>query len=72
MNCINRNGDITSYSVQYAVQGSWIAQIVYVPGGATTETTISVLKANTTYCIEVAAVNVAGSGVYSDSTPVRT
>ena len=72
VNCIQRNGDITGYSVRYGVQGSWIAHIVYVPGGATTETTISGLKASTTYSIEVAAVNIAGSGVHSDSTSVRT
>ena len=37
-----------------------------VTGGATIETTISGLHSATNYSIEVAAVNSAGIGVYSD------
>ena len=37
-----------------------------VSGEATTETTISGLNAATNYSIEVAAVNSAGTGVYSN------
>ena len=40
-------------------------QTVSVSGGATTETTISGLLSSTNYSIEVAAVNSAGTGVYS-------
>ena len=64
MNCIHRNGDITGYSVRYGVQGSG-TQTVSVPGGGATIITISGLTPSTTYSIEVAAVNSAGTGVYS-------
>ena len=37
-----------------------------VSGDSITEATISGLTASTTYSIEVAAVNGAGTGVYSD------
>ena len=37
-----------------------------VSGGSVTEATISSLMSSTTYSIQVAAVNSAGTGVYSD------
>ena len=37
-----------------------------VSGGSVTEATISELTLSTTFSIEVAAVNSAGTGVYSD------
>ena len=37
-----------------------------VSGGSVTEATISDLTLSTTYSIEVAAVNSAGAGAYSD------
>ena len=39
-----------------------------VSGGSVTEATISSLMSSTTYYIEMAAVNSAGTGVYSAST----
>ena len=68
VDCIHRNGDITGYSVRYGVQGSG-TQTVSVSGGGATMTTISGLTPSTIYSIEVAAVNNAGTGVYS-SPPV--
>ena len=65
VNCIDHNGDITGYSVRYGVQGSGSTQTVSVSGGGATMTTISGLMASTTYSIEVAAVNSAGTGDYS-------
>ena len=65
VNCINRNGDITGYSVRYGVQGSGSTHTESVSGGATTEATISGLESATNYSIEVAAMNSAGTGVYS-------
>ena len=65
VDCIHRNGDITGYSVRYGVQGSGSTQTVSVSGGGATMTDISVLMASTTYSIEVAAVNSAGTGDYS-------
>ena len=65
VDCIHRNGDITGYSVRYGVQGSGSTQTVSISGGGATQTVISGLTASTTYTIEVAAVNSAGTGVYS-------
>ena len=66
VNCIQRNGDITGYSVRYRVQGDGSTETVSVSGGDTIETIISGLHSSTTYAIEVAAVNSAGIGVYSN------
>ena len=46
--------------------GSGSTQIVTVDGATTTETIIEALMSSTTYSIEVAAVNSAGTGEYSD------
>ena len=67
VNCIDRNGDITGYSVRYGVQGSESTQTMSVSGGSVTEATISSLMPSTTYSIQVAAVNSAGIGEYSAS-----
>ena len=67
VDCIHRNGDITGYSVRYGVQGNGSTQTVNVSGGDATMTTISGLMASTNYSIEVAAVNNAGTGNYSDA-----
>ena len=60
VDCIHRNGDITGYSVRYGVQTESVS------GGGATQTIISGLTASTQYSIEVAAVNNAGTGVYSN------
>ena len=72
VDCILRNGDITGYSVQYGVHGSGNIQSMNVLGGITTEATISGLNSATTYSIEVAAVNSAGTGDYSNSISATT
>ena len=64
VDCIHRNGNITGYSVRYAVQGS--TQTVTVSGGGSTQTIISGLAPSTNYSIEVAAVNSVSTGVYSN------
>ena len=63
VDCIHRNGDITGYSVRYGVQGSGSTQNTSV---SVNEATLSGLTPSTTYSIDVAAVNGAGTGVYSD------
>ena len=70
--CIEQNGDITGYSVQYRVVGSESIQNMSVSGANVTETTISNLIPSTNYFIEVAAVNRAGIGVYSTFLVVET
>ena len=64
--CIHQNGAITGYSVQYGMEGSGSTQMLAVNGADMTQTTIENLMSSTTYSIEVAAVNNAGTGVYSD------
>ena len=72
VDCIHRNGDTTGYSVLYGVQGNVSPQTMSVTGGDTNETTISGLNSATNYSIEVAAVNGAGTGDYSNSTSAIT
>ena len=65
VNCTQRNGDITGYSVKYGVEGDGNTQTVSVSGGGATRKTIPGLDSSTTYTIEVAAMNSAGTGPYS-------
>ena len=51
--------------MRYGVQGNRNTQYLNVSGGSVTEATISSLMPSTTYSIQVAAVNSAGTGVYS-------
>ena len=66
VDCIHRNGDITGYSVRYGVQGSGSTQTTSGFGGAATKATITGLNSATNYSIEVAVVNSAGTGDYSN------
>ena len=61
--CIHQNGDITGYSVRYGVEGSGSTQTVTATGNGAT---ILDLTPSTNYTVEVAAVNSAGVGDYSD------
>ena len=70
VDCIHRNGDITGYSVRYGVQGSGEGdRTVEMASGDSSGGmyNISGLSAATVYTIEVAAVNSAGTGIYSDA-----
>ena len=64
--CIERNGDITGYIVRYG------SETQSVSGGSVTETTISNLTPSTTYNIQVAAVNDADTGDYSNTISIMT
>ena len=64
--CIERNGDITGYIVQYG------SQTQSVSGGSVTETTISNLTPSTTYNVQVAAMNDADTGPFSSSLSIMT
>ena len=75
VDCIHRNGDITGYSVRYGVQGSGEGdRTVEMSSGDSSGGMyqISGLSAATVYTIEVAAVNSAGTGDYSDPLTAET
>ena len=68
VNCIDRNGNITGYSVRYGVNGT--AEGDRTVKNSTGDSnggmyTISGLSAATVYTVEVAAVNSVDIGVYS-------
>ena len=59
--------------MRYGVQGNdSTTNTTDVSGGATTETTISGLTSSTSYVVDIAAVNSAGTGVYSEPLTVET
>ena len=75
VDCIHHNGDITGYSVQYGVQGRFEGDetVLMVSGDSSGGMhVISGLRIFTTYTIEVAAVNSAGTGEYSDTITEQT
>ena len=67
--CEHRNGDITGYSVRYGEMGNNMTDttVLNITGASVTEATISNLTLSTTYSIQVAAVNGAGTGVFSNA-----
>ena len=60
VNCTHRNGNVILYLVQYEALGS--SNTITAKGE---QVTISNLMSSTTYSIEVAAVNSAGTGEFS-------
>ena len=67
VNCSHRNGIILGYTVQYEVVGSGNIQYLNVSDNFTVGS-INELMPFMTYSISVAAVNSAGTGVFS--TPI--
>ena len=51
--------------MRYGVVGNVSSLIMNVPGGATTELNVFGLNPASNYSIQVAAVNIAGTGMYS-------
>ena len=72
VDCNYHNGDITGYSLQYTVKGSNSSRNLIISGEKTCEAIISELSAFTNYTVEVAAMTINGTGVYSDPIDVRT
>ena len=70
VDCIHRNGYITGYSVQYGVQGSGTTQ--QTAESTETEFPITGLEHSMSYTIQIAAVNRAGTGVYSEPLSITT
>ena len=70
VDCIHRNGDKVSYWIQYEeVESGVTLQIQPI---FSSNVTNSYLRSSTTYSIEVAAVNSAGTGPYSPPVIVTT
>ena len=72
--CEHRNGDITGYSVRYGEMGTNMIDVTVlnITEASVTEATISNLMLSTTYSFKVAAVNRAGTGVFSNATLAKT
>ena len=73
--CEQRNGDITGYLVKYEVMGSLgneYKTVMNITGAGVTEATIFNLMLSTDYSIQIAAVNNAGTGVFSIATIIKT
>ena len=68
VDCARRNGDITGYSVRYGEVGSAEGErtLQIVERDVDRRATISGLTLSTEYTVSVAAINSAGTGVYSD------
>ena len=72
MNCIDSNGVITGYSVQYVVVESRTNETLNVTDGTTLKLLIENLSSSTNYTAAVAAMNSAGTGDYSDPYLITT
>ena len=72
VDCIQSNGNVTGYSVRVEAVGSGYRDTVNVSGSNTTSVRLTGLSPSTAYTIEVAAVNGAGVGAYSNPTNQST
>ena len=70
--CLDQNGEITKYKALYMRTGVEESQEVVEVDGGLREATLSGLVSSTNYSIQVAAVNGAGTGSYSDPFSVET
>ena len=61
-----RNGDVTGYVIRYTREGSGVSQTINVSCAGLQMPDIPGLVAYTSYLVEVAAVNVNGTGPFSD------
>ena len=71
INCGDWNGNITGYLLRYSEVGS-NSQQTNTTGADKYEITITGLMLATNYSIQVAAINNAGTGIYSDAVFVKT
>ena len=69
VNCTERNGAITGYSVQYSIVGGMQSTTINVTGDVTS-TVIGGLTKLTYYLVSVAAINGNGIGPYSNKQDV--
>ena len=64
---ISRNGDLTGYVIRYLRSG-----IAQMQNSSSTASLITGLVANTLYTVQVAAVNINGTGPFSTGRPSRS
>ena len=69
--CMDRNGEITVYTVEVTLSGMVVAT-ENVNDGSARRGTVSGLTPSTEYTVTVAAVNSAGTGPFSDGISIRT
>ena len=69
--CLGRNGEITGYIAQ-AVRNGMVGARTASFNDSARQATISGLFPSTSYTVQVAAVNGAGTGRYSSGVSVRT
>ena len=67
---MDRNGEITGYTVEVTLSGMVVAT-ENVNGGSAREATVSGLTPSTEYTVAVAAVNSVGTGPFSGNS-IRT
>ena len=70
--CIQRNGDITGYSVRYGVLGNEGMETPTMEGSDILMTNLTGLVPDTSYLVQVAGVNGQGVGVYGEITVTTT
>ena len=70
VSCEHQNGDITGYFVQYRACGN--KTVMNITKVEVTEITIFNLMSSTCYSFQVAAINSAGTGVFSNATVINT
>ena len=68
--CMDRNGEITGYTVEVSLSGM-IVRTENVNGGSARKGTVSGLTPSTQYTVTVAAANSVGSGPFS-GIPITT
>ena len=66
--CIQRNGDITGYSVRYGVLGNGGMETLTMVVPDVLMTNLTGLAPDTSYLVQVAGVNGQGVGVYGEIT----
>ena len=72
VDCIDSNGVITGYSVQYEVVESGTSETLSVTDGSTLQLLIEDLSSSTNYSVAVATVNLVGTGDYSEPYLITT
>ena len=71
VDCIHHNGDILGYSIRYGVVGSESTHILLLSVSGSEAKVLSMVS-NTKYEVDVAAVNIVGTGSFSEKISIIT